>query len=250
MEQLIIAKRLTTLRKEAGFSQETIASLLSVSRQAISKWESGKALPSLDALCVLAGLYRTSVDFIVLGSDVIDSDSTASFSTESFSERLKLCRQQSGISQGDLADSLSVSRQSVSKWESGKAEPDLEHLVMLTSLIQTPLSLLLPAKESSEARPEPKKQAAPKAEKTEKAVKETPPKEEAPQATAKKPTPAPAPAPKPQPAPNTQMPSKPQEAKPTPDAVSRRQKLQERVRLAGQKERAAKAALLQKKIKR
>ena len=249
MEQLIIAKRLTTLRKEAGFSQETIASLLSVSRQAISKWESGKAYPSLDALRVLATLYNTNVDLILIGAEPSETLAHA-FSEESFAERLKISRKQSGISQNELADALAVSRQSVSKWESGKAEPDLEHLVMLTSLIQTPLSLLLPAKESSEARPEPKKQATPKAEKTEKAVKETPPKEAAPQATAKKPTPAPAPAPKPQPAPNTQMPSKPQEAKPTPDAVSRRQKLQERVRLAGQKERAAKAALLQKKIKR
>ena len=113
---------------------------------------------------------------------------------------------------------------------------------------EKPAETVAAPKAVAEEKNEPEKQAAPKAEKTEKAVKETPPKEAAPQATAKKPTPAP--APKPQPAPNTQMPSKPQEAKPSPDAVSRRQKLQERVRLAGQKERAAKAALLQKKIKR
>lgn len=36
-----IAERLQELRKKAGYSQEQVAELLGISRQAISKWESG-----------------------------------------------------------------------------------------------------------------------------------------------------------------------------------------------------------------
>lgn len=36
-----IAKRLQVLRKKAGYSQEQVAEMLGISRQAVSKWESG-----------------------------------------------------------------------------------------------------------------------------------------------------------------------------------------------------------------
>ncbi len=39
-----IAGRLQELRKKAGYSQEQVAELLGLSRQAVSKWESGDSL--------------------------------------------------------------------------------------------------------------------------------------------------------------------------------------------------------------
>ena len=43
-------------------------------------------------------------------------------------------RTEKNMSQGDLADALGVSRQSVSKWENGNATPDLERLVKMAEL--------------------------------------------------------------------------------------------------------------------
>ena len=44
------------LRRERGMTQEQLAMLLGVSRQAISKWESEKAYPEMDKLLMLCGI--------------------------------------------------------------------------------------------------------------------------------------------------------------------------------------------------
>ena len=56
---------LIRLRKQAGLSQEDLADKLAVSRQAVSKWERGEALPDTDNLIRLAKLYNVSIDEIV-----------------------------------------------------------------------------------------------------------------------------------------------------------------------------------------
>ena len=62
------AQRLARLRKEAGFSQEELAEKLGVSRQAVSKWETGKADPSTTNLIELAKLYGTSPEELLKGN--------------------------------------------------------------------------------------------------------------------------------------------------------------------------------------
>lgn len=47
------------------------------------------------------------------------------------------------LSQGDLADSLSVSRQSVSKWENNSAQPELDKLIKMSNLFQLSLDELV-----------------------------------------------------------------------------------------------------------
>ena len=51
-----------------------------------------------------------------------------------FSEKLLELRRQKGLSQEQLADRLGVTRQSVSKWESGAALPELGKLIALSDL--------------------------------------------------------------------------------------------------------------------
>lgn len=65
METTDLARRLQALRKQAGYSQEQLAALLSISRQAVSKWESGQGKPELDKLKRLAELYHVSTDAIL-----------------------------------------------------------------------------------------------------------------------------------------------------------------------------------------
>ena len=68
-----LANKLYELRKTAGFSQEELADKLFVSRQAISKWERGEALPDTDNLISLAKLYGVSLDELV-GNDTIKTE--------------------------------------------------------------------------------------------------------------------------------------------------------------------------------
>ena len=57
-----IAEKLLQLRKNAGYSQEELAEKIFVSRQAISKWERGEALPDTENLIALSKLYNVSLD--------------------------------------------------------------------------------------------------------------------------------------------------------------------------------------------
>lgn len=57
-----IANRLVELRRKKGLSQEELADLLGVSRQAVSKWERAEASPDTDNLICLARIYGVSLD--------------------------------------------------------------------------------------------------------------------------------------------------------------------------------------------
>ena len=52
----MLSEKIYTLRRRMGFSQEQLAERIGVSRQAISKWESGQSTPDLDKLLALSEL--------------------------------------------------------------------------------------------------------------------------------------------------------------------------------------------------
>lgn len=62
-----IAKRMKRVRTERGLSQERLAEQLNVSRQTVSKWENGLAVPSGDNLNQLGKALGVSVDFLLNG---------------------------------------------------------------------------------------------------------------------------------------------------------------------------------------
>ena len=57
-----LAERLAALRKRAGLSQGDVAERLNVSRQAVSRWETGFTVPSTDNLSHLGRLYGVTLD--------------------------------------------------------------------------------------------------------------------------------------------------------------------------------------------
>lgn len=60
-------ENLQRLRKEKGMSQERLAEILEVSRQAISKWESNAAYPETEKLIALSDLFGVSIDYLIKG---------------------------------------------------------------------------------------------------------------------------------------------------------------------------------------
>ncbi len=56
------------LRKEKGLTQLELAETVGVSRQAVSKWESGGGMPSTENLSCLSRLYDVSVDYLLIVS--------------------------------------------------------------------------------------------------------------------------------------------------------------------------------------
>ena len=59
---MTLGEKISGLRKNAGYSQEKLAELMDVSRQAVTKWESGKANPDTENLIRLAGIFGVSLD--------------------------------------------------------------------------------------------------------------------------------------------------------------------------------------------
>ena len=55
-------EKLTQARKAAGLTQADVAAKLNVSRQAVSRWESGQSKPSTEKLLALGALYGVSID--------------------------------------------------------------------------------------------------------------------------------------------------------------------------------------------
>ena len=58
-------EKLQKMRKEKGLSQEALAEMLNVSRQAISKWESGQAYPETDKLIIVSEIFGVTVDSLL-----------------------------------------------------------------------------------------------------------------------------------------------------------------------------------------
>ena len=62
-----IADRIQNLRKSKGISQEELADKIGVSRQAVSKWESGQSTPDIEKIMLLSDFFETTTDYLLKG---------------------------------------------------------------------------------------------------------------------------------------------------------------------------------------
>ena len=70
---MTISEKITNLRKEKNLSQEAFAEALGVSRQSVSKWESGSALPDTDKIIAMSELFGVSTDYL-LKNDAVTAE--------------------------------------------------------------------------------------------------------------------------------------------------------------------------------
>lgn len=104
-------ENLKKARKAKGLSQEELAQKLQLSRQAISKWESGEGYPNVEKLCLLAQCLSVSLDFLM---------------KESGAEKLLQEKASEGIYIASFDGSALVKCQSVissGRFKTGKAQP-------------------------------------------------------------------------------------------------------------------------------
>lgn len=67
---MTLAEKIAALRRERELSQGDLAEALDVSRQSVSKWETGQSVPELDKIIKLADLFGVTVDELVRDGDV------------------------------------------------------------------------------------------------------------------------------------------------------------------------------------
>ena len=62
---MTLGEKISALRAARGMKQDELAAALGVSRQSVSKWETGASVPELDRLVQLAGLFGVTLDGLV-----------------------------------------------------------------------------------------------------------------------------------------------------------------------------------------
>lgn len=72
----MLGSNIKALRKQKGYSQETLAEQLNVVRQTISKWEKGYSVPDADMLERMANIFDVSVSEL-LGNDIPNDNTTS-----------------------------------------------------------------------------------------------------------------------------------------------------------------------------
>lgn len=76
---MILAEKIMSLRKRNGWSQEELAEQLDVSRQSVSKWESGNSIPDIEKIIKMSQLFSVSTDYLLkddADDEQINSEST------------------------------------------------------------------------------------------------------------------------------------------------------------------------------
>lgn len=67
-----------------GFSQDQLAEMLYVTRQSVSKWESGDAVPDLEKIVKMAKIFNVSLDNLILGKSEGENKNIPKIDTSEF----------------------------------------------------------------------------------------------------------------------------------------------------------------------
>lgn len=62
---MTLNEKIYNLRKNAGYSQETLAEKTGVSRQSVSKWETGESVPEIDKILTLSKIFSVTTDYLL-----------------------------------------------------------------------------------------------------------------------------------------------------------------------------------------
>lgn len=90
MNSELIGKFIQEERKKLNITQEELANMIHVSNKAVSKWENGKGIPSIDYIVLLAKIYNVSVSEILEGKRHSENDNNEELIVKSLKSNKKL----------------------------------------------------------------------------------------------------------------------------------------------------------------
>ena len=85
----MLSEKIINLRKSRGWSQEELAERLDVSRQSVSKWESGVSNPELDKIVAMSTLFGVSTDYLLKDSATEEKEPIREFIREEEDEEIE-----------------------------------------------------------------------------------------------------------------------------------------------------------------
>lgn len=133
-----LAEKITTLRKQKGWSQEELANQLDISRQSVSKWESRMSVPDLDKILKLSAIFGVSTDYLL--KNEIDDMGCNAVPSENFSE---------GQGYGTYGEEMPRNNARVVTWEEAENYMDITKAISrriaaaISMYILSPVMLIL-----------------------------------------------------------------------------------------------------------
>lgn len=85
---MILADKIITLRKKAGWSQDELAQQLNVSRQSVSKWEGAQSMPDMERIVQLSRLFGVTTDYLL--KDELEAEEYSPADNESALRRVTM----------------------------------------------------------------------------------------------------------------------------------------------------------------
>jgi transcriptional regulator with XRE-family HTH domain len=76
---MTIQQKLIALRKKKNISQEKLAELIGISRQAITKWECGESLPEIENIVLLCKYYGITIDSLLKNEEACNSNTIPNY---------------------------------------------------------------------------------------------------------------------------------------------------------------------------
>ena len=73
---MTLGEKITILRKQRGLSQEDLAAMMSISRQAVSRWEQDESMPDIDNMVLLSNIFKVSTDYLLKGENITFHETT------------------------------------------------------------------------------------------------------------------------------------------------------------------------------
>lgn len=135
-KEINIGNYLKLLRLNSKMTLNDISNKLNYSLQVISKWENNNSYPNIDIIPSLCNLYNASLDdfFNLKTSTYNENINEQSFDIENFSKYFRFFRIKNNYSQGDLADKLDVSKQTILRIEKYKCTPNIQLFIKIANL--------------------------------------------------------------------------------------------------------------------
>ena len=93
---MILADKITELRKKNGWSQEELADKLGVSRQSISKWESTQSIPDMNRILKMSEVFGVSTDLLLKDDMEIMDDRESIDTVETYGKALAVSMEEAG----------------------------------------------------------------------------------------------------------------------------------------------------------
>ena len=137
---MTFGEKLKKARLEAGYTQEELASKLTISRAAVAKWESDRGMPDVSNLKALAEALNVSVDFLLDDGEPIDLSVTKKpIDLRKYGDQGKLSRlKKLGIKERIIREEYpdrQIIRLTVTKIHNSKSETVVDQVIGWTALL-------------------------------------------------------------------------------------------------------------------